>query len=384
MPPSFLIREVFPRAVAPFLAATIEHLAIAKAFARKNDYVIDPAQELVYLGVTNFFNSFFSAMPIGGAMSRTAVNSATGVKSPVYGLVAGGFVIISIFALSPALFWIPKATLAAIIVIAVWSILSPPKTFVHYWKTSFVDFTASMLAFWVTLFVSTEAGIGSAVGFQLAYHVLYSAFTRVRRITSFPTTPSPRYTPVSDNPYSTMPSDIQVFKPHQSLVFFNAFSIKGQCIDTIQTYSSGANISFEVQRKNRNWSTAGERRTKALRRHAGITNDPYRLQVVVLDLSMVASIDDTGLVALKDLIVDIEKFAGEDAELRFASMHDTVRERFGRFGWEVYDVETVEESRRREMKGNAVYRDVADAVADGWRRGGDDVTDVMVVGSEKV
>src|SRR5207248_3264250 len=158
--------KVFPRAVAPFLAGTIEHLAIAKSFARRNGYVIDPAQELVYLGVTNFFNSFFSSMAVGGAMSRTAVNSASGVKSPAFGIIAGGVVILSIFELSPALFWIPKATLAAIVVVAVWSILSPPKVFWHYWKTSLVDFTASMLAFWVTLFVSTEVGIGTAVGFQ--------------------------------------------------------------------------------------------------------------------------------------------------------------------------------------------------------------------------
>lgn len=382
MPPSFLIREVFPRAVAPFLAATIEHLAIAKAFARKNNYVIDPAQELVYLGVTNFFNSFFSAMPIGGAMSRTAVNSATGVKSPVYGLVAGGFVIVSIFALSPALFWIPKATLAAIIVIAVWSILSPPKTFLHYWKTSFVDFTASMLAFWVTLFVSTEVGIGCAVGFQLVYHILYSAFSRVRRITTLSSTP--KYTPFADNS-SPMPLDTQIFRPHQSLVFFNAFSIKGQCIDIIQTFNSGINISFEVQKANRNWSTAGERRAKGLRRRAGIMNDPYRIQVVVLDLSMVASIDDTGLVALNDLKVDLEKFAGEDAEIRFAVMHDAVRERFHRFGWEVYDADTVGDVARKKEKGNVVYASVGEAVADMYRKGGEErVTDVMVIGDEKV
>jgi sodium-independent sulfate anion transporter 11 len=59
MPSSPLISKVFPRSIAPFIAAAIEHLAIAKAFGRKNSYVIDPAQELVYLGITNFFNSFF-------------------------------------------------------------------------------------------------------------------------------------------------------------------------------------------------------------------------------------------------------------------------------------------------------------------------------------
>jgi sodium-independent sulfate anion transporter 11 len=146
MPDSTLIGKVFPRSIAPFIAASIEHLAIAKAFGRKNAYVIDPAQELVYLGVTNFINAIFSSMPVGGAMSRTAVNSDSGVKSPTYGLIAGSVVILSIYKLSPALFWIPKATLAAIIVTAVWHILVPLRVFYGYWKTSLVDFTCAMLA----------------------------------------------------------------------------------------------------------------------------------------------------------------------------------------------------------------------------------------------
>lgn len=376
MPAGTLIQKVFPRAVAPFLAGTIEHLAIAKGFARKNGYVIDPAQELVYLGVTNFFNSFFSSMSVGGAMSRTAVNSATGVKSPAYGIIAGGVVVLSIFELSPALFWIPKATLAAIIVVAVWSILSPPKVFWHYWKTSLVDFVASMLAFWVTLFVSTEIGIASAVGFQLAYHILYTAFSRVRRVTTLDGAQEPSYI--------DMPPDTQVFKPHQSLIFYNAMSIKNQCFDCIQTYNSGANISFEVQRANRMWSTAGERRANQLRRRAGISIEPRRIQIVIIDLSMVATIDTTGLVALQDLKLDLQRYAGEHAEIRFVNMHASVREKFDRFGWELYDADTIPSDSKVSSKGNAVYRSVAEAVRN--RSGSIDMDpdEIMVVGDEKV
>jgi hypothetical protein len=52
----------------------------------------------------------------GAAMSRTAVNSECGVKSPVNFLFTSGFVILTLYALAPALYWIPKATLSAIIV----------------------------------------------------------------------------------------------------------------------------------------------------------------------------------------------------------------------------------------------------------------------------
>ncbi|KAK7179849.1 hypothetical protein DPSP01_004600 [Paraphaeosphaeria sporulosa] len=377
MPPSALFSKVFPRAVAPFLAGVIEHLAIAKAFARKNGYVIDPAQELVYLGVTNFFNSFFSSMAVGGAMSRTAVNSSTGVKSPAYAIVAGGVVVLSIFELSPALFWIPKATLAAIIVTAVWSILSPPKIFWHFWKTSFVDFVAAMLAFWLTLFESSEIGIGTAVGFQLVYHILASAFSRVRRVTALP-----QHDIMPE--FDQMPTDVQVFKPHTSLIFYNAFSMTSQCFDAIQTYSSGANISFEVLRAQRNWSTAGERRAKALRKRAGVTMEPARLHLVVLDMSMVTTIDTTGLTALQDLKADLERYAGKSAELQFANMHDGVRARFERYGWDLYDgVAFRDEKASDAKKGNAVVNSVGEAVRNRRMIEGEP-DEVMIVGSEKV
>ena len=55
-------------------------------------------------------------MPVGGAMSRTAVNSECGVKSPLSGSITAGFILLTIYKLSGVLFWIPKATLSAIIV----------------------------------------------------------------------------------------------------------------------------------------------------------------------------------------------------------------------------------------------------------------------------
>lgn len=68
--------------------------------------------------MTNLVNSFFSVMPVGGAMSRTAVNSECRVRSPLSGLVTSAFILLTLFVFSPALYWLPKSTLAAIIVSA--------------------------------------------------------------------------------------------------------------------------------------------------------------------------------------------------------------------------------------------------------------------------
>jgi sodium-independent sulfate anion transporter 11 len=381
MPKSILIQKVFPRSIAPFIAAAIEHLAIAKAFGRKNNYVIDPAQELVYLGVTNFFNSFFAAMPVGGAMSRTAVNSDSGVRSPTYGLVAGGVVILSIYKLSPALFWIPKATLAAIIVTAVWHILVPLRVFYGYWKTSLVDFTSSMLAFWLTLFVSSEVGIGAAVGFGIAYHLVFTAFHRVRRITSITIANSQR-----NNGPQPLPLNTQVFAIHQSLLFYNAFHIKNQCLDAITTFNSGDVQTLEAAALDRNWSVAGHRRALRLRTKADILDEPVQLANVVLDLSHMHNIDTTGLTALSDLKVDSEKFGGKKTHFRLVGLNERVKERFERFGWRVYDVKDVGERRKGATP---CYACVEHAV---WSRGrsasdgGDgeiEPVEVKVVGGDK-
>jgi sodium-independent sulfate anion transporter 11 len=369
MPSSPLISKVFARSIAPFIAAAIEHLAIAKAFGRKNSYVIDPAQELVYLGITNFFNSFFSSMPVGGAMSRTAVNSDSGVKSPTYGLVAGGVVILSIYKLSPALFWIPKATLAAIIVTAVWHIVVPLRVFYSYWKTSLVDFISAMLAFWLTLFVSSEVGIGAAVGFGIAYHLVFAAFHRVRRITSLSPHPSSLERPI--------PLDTQVFAIEQSMLFYNAYRIKSQCLDAIQTYNSGDVQTLEAAAKERNWSVAGEKRATRLRTKAEILNEPVQIRTVVLDVTKMHNIDTTGLVALKDLREDIERFGGKGTRMCFVGVNERVQERFGRFGWGL-----VKEGEDRKRGETRIFRDVGEAVF--GRRTVSQIEDVERIGPVEV
>ncbi|KAF2002446.1 sulfate permease [Amniculicola lignicola CBS 123094] len=361
MPAFGLVQKVFARAVAPFLAAALEHLAIAKGFGRKNNYVVDESQELVYLGVTNFFNSFFSSMAVGGAMSRTAVNSDTGVKSPVYGLFAGGFVLLAIFKLSPALFWIPKATLAAIIVTAVWHVITSPKVFHSYWKVSLVDFLASMLSFWVTLFVSTEMGIASAVGFNVFIHILRSAFARVRHVTEVGEEPADKKFDSAVEARG-VPLDSQVFKFNQAVIFWNAFGVKDQCFDVVQTFNSGSIFAYEEQRANRNWSVSGERRIKQMRAKAGVLADPVSIQIVILDMSMVTTVDTTGLVALSDLKTDLKKYGGEGAELRITGMTKDVQARFERFGWELYPAETVILEHRGKSKGTPLYRSMLDAV----------------------
>jgi solute carrier family 26 (sodium-independent sulfate anion transporter), member 11 len=119
IPDANLLLRVPSRSLAVFIAAALEHLAIGKAFSRRFGYEIDEDQELTYIGVANLFTSFFSCMPITNGFSRTAVNTESGMKSPLGGVLASACVLVSIYKLTGAFYWIPLATLSAIIIVAV-------------------------------------------------------------------------------------------------------------------------------------------------------------------------------------------------------------------------------------------------------------------------
>lgn len=74
---------------------------------------------MIALGFCNLAGSFFSSMPTTGSFSRTAVNSASGVRTTAGGIITGGIVILTLLVLMPVCFYIPKATLAAVIITAV-------------------------------------------------------------------------------------------------------------------------------------------------------------------------------------------------------------------------------------------------------------------------
>ncbi|XP_026215718.1 LOW QUALITY PROTEIN: sodium-independent sulfate anion transporter [Anabas testudineus] len=105
-------------AMIPFMGL-LESIAIAKSFASQNDYRINANQELLAIGVTNIMGSFVSAYPVTGSFGRTAVNSQTGVCTPAGGIITSAIVLLSLAFLMPAFYYIPKASLAAVIICAV-------------------------------------------------------------------------------------------------------------------------------------------------------------------------------------------------------------------------------------------------------------------------
>ncbi|KAI1342587.1 sulfate transporter 4.1 [Xylariaceae sp. FL0016] len=360
VPDGSLVSKVAARAIAPLVASTLEHLAVGKAFGRRNHYAIDQTQEFNYLGVTNIINSFFSSMPVGGAMSRTAVNSACNVRSPLNGIITAGFIVLTLYVFSPALYWLPKSTLAAIIIMAVIHLFGPLSLFWRYWRVSLADFIACMVAFWVTIFVSAEIGIGAAAGWSVAWTLIRSAFvTPVIAASHSPehATISPPILPVSasaassptaaagstENAGFTVPEDTVVVRFQDALFFPNAHRSKNHALEAIQlVYPSVQNPHYRADAE-RSWSVAGERRLRRLRRERGLVVKDMPLSVVVWDFSMVPFVDVTGVTALAELRDDVRAQLGAVVQVRFVGMTERVRHRFERARWRLADVDGLQE-----------------------------------------
>ncbi|KAH6631200.1 sulfate transporter family-domain-containing protein [Chaetomium sp. MPI-SDFR-AT-0129] len=377
VPSRELLSRVAGQSVAVFIGSAVEHTAIARGFSVKNNYVTDQSQELTYYGVINIVNSFFHAIGVGGAMSRTAVNSSCNVKSPLSGFVTTAVVLVSIFKLTGALYWVPKATLGAIIITACWPLISPPRVFYHYWRTSLADFISSMIAFWVSLFVSTEIGIASAVGFNIVYVLLRQVFARVRTI------PDPRseLAIALDNARDVpspadLPRDTRVFQCTDSVYFPNAYAVKTAIVETVKTHHAPVYNSAESPEAERNWSVTRERRLAKLRAREGISDaeaatlPPIRL--VVIDFRSAPHLDATTCSHFENLVAEIRAYGGPNVLIRFSGMSEYARERFVRAGWKMArgedegDMEAATEGATTAVPEGQVfktYRTVASAVA---------------------
>ncbi|XP_012283907.1 sodium-independent sulfate anion transporter [Orussus abietinus] len=159
------------------LLSLLESIAIAKVFSEGKP--IDATQEMLALGACNVVSSFVSSMPVSGGLSRGAVNHSSGVKTTLGGVYTGLLVLVSLQFLTPYLYYIPKAALAAVIIAAVvfmveFHVVKP------MWRTKKIDLVPALATFFCCLFVRLELGIVIGIGINLLFLLYASARPSLR------------------------------------------------------------------------------------------------------------------------------------------------------------------------------------------------------------
>lgn len=146
----------------------VEHIAISKSFGRVNNYAIDPSQEMVAIGVTNVLGPFLGGYASTGSFSRTAINSKAGVRTPAAGIVTGLVVLLATYLLTAVFFYIPSATLSAVIIHAVGDLITPPNTVYQFWRVSPLEVFIFFVGVFVSIFTHIENGLYATVGLSAA------------------------------------------------------------------------------------------------------------------------------------------------------------------------------------------------------------------------
>ncbi len=163
--------EMVVSAMLISLIGFMEAISIAKAMAAKTKERIDPNQELIGQGLGNIAGSLTQAYPASGSFSRSAVNINAGAITGMSSVYTGVIVMITLLFLTPLLYHLPKAVLAAVIMMAVFGLINF-KAIKHAWQISKHDGIAAMVTFVATLGFAPHLEKGILLGAGLAI-ILY-------------------------------------------------------------------------------------------------------------------------------------------------------------------------------------------------------------------
>ena len=175
-----MVRSLASTAAVIALVAFMEAISIAKAIAARTRDRIDPNQELVGQGLANLSAGLFQAFPVSGSFSRSAVNYDSGARSGLASVFTAALVALTLLLLTPLLYHLPQAVLAAIIIMAVLGLINF-RAMVQTWRTHRHDGIAAVVTFAGTLAFAPKLDYGILIGAGLAV-VLYLLRTMRPRV----------------------------------------------------------------------------------------------------------------------------------------------------------------------------------------------------------
>ncbi|MBU0752585.1 MAG: SulP family inorganic anion transporter [Gammaproteobacteria bacterium] len=162
-----MLGSLLSAAIVISLVGFMEAISIAKAIAAKTKDKINPNQELIGQGLANIVGSLTQAFPVSGSFSRSAVNINAGAKTGMSSLFTALIVLVTLLFLTPLLYHLPQAVLAAVIIMAVIGLINFTAV-KHAWHANRHDGIASMVTFVATLAFAPHLDKGIMVGAGLA------------------------------------------------------------------------------------------------------------------------------------------------------------------------------------------------------------------------
>ncbi|GAB3800302.1 SulP family inorganic anion transporter [Virgibacillus kimchii] len=290
--PAFTMDAVIallPIALTISFVGFMESIAMGKAIAAKEKYKIEPNKELVGLGLANVGGSFFSAYPVTGGFSRSAVNYESGARTPLASIITAILIILTLLFFTDYFYYLPNAVLAAIIMVAVYGLIDV-KEARHLFKIRSADGWTWAVTFLATLLIGIEQGILVGLAFSLIIFIARSAYPHVAELGYLPD--KNVFRNVQRYPEAEVDPEVLIFRVDASLYF--------------------ANMTFLEDR---------------LCKRAAEKTD---LKWIILDFSGVNSMDAVAIQSLEEMM---ETCSGGNVQFLFSGIKGPVRDLLEKAEW---------------------------------------------------
>ncbi|WP_122073747.1 SulP family inorganic anion transporter [Pseudophaeobacter sp. EL27] len=226
---STVLTALIGPAVLITIIGYVESVSVAQTLAAKRRQKIDPNQELTALGAANIASGLSGGYAVTGGFARSVVNFDAGARTPAAGaLTAIGITLAAIY-LTPYLYFLPTATLAATIIVAVLSLvdLTILKT---AWRYSRADFAAVFVTVVLTLLIGVEIGVGAGVVTSVALFLWKTSRPHVAEVGQVPG--SQHFRNIDRHQVHTDPS-LVTLRIDESLYFANARRMEDLILDRV-------------------------------------------------------------------------------------------------------------------------------------------------------
>ncbi|WP_417242572.1 SulP family inorganic anion transporter [Celeribacter sp.] len=221
--------QLFGAAILISIIGFVESVSVAQTLAAKKRQRIVPDQELIGLGASNVAAAISGGYPVTGGFARSVVNFDAGAETPAAGaFTAIGIAFAALF-LTPLLYFLPVATLAATIIVAVLSLVdfSILKT---TWGYSKGDFAAVLATILLTLGFGVETGVSAGVMLSVGLHLYKTSRPHVAEVGLVPGTE--HFRNIKRHEVLTTP-ELVTIRVDESLYFANARFLEDYILDRI-------------------------------------------------------------------------------------------------------------------------------------------------------
>lgn len=278
--PTFIDIETSFRLIGPGIIIAIvgfmEAMAITKSVSDKTKEHVNINQELIGQGMANIAGSFFNSFAVSGSFSRSAVNLQAGAKTALSNVVAGLLVISTLLFFTSTFTYLPKATLAAIVISAVVGLIRESQ-FVRLLKTNRNDGIIAITTFAFALITKPDYAMFIGITLSLLVFLWESMSPRIVILTR-----DPRSEIFVNAEMKKLPICPQILylMPDFSIYFANAEYFKEHVLKIVQDLKSKIHTQ-------------------------DVKDTDFPLKFVLLDMEMVNKIDATGIDELKELVSEL-------------------------------------------------------------------------------